>query len=98
MSVSVACISKCFCKVNVFSVSYVNRRGRCSAKFMVVSIGEICTEFYFVYMRISHSDSLTGNCAETMIVTFTASIYGSCASRDFVNMLLTIIAIRVIIC
>ena len=58
---------------------------------MVVSIGEICTEFYFVYMRISHSDSLTGNCAETMIVTFTASIYGSCASRAFVNMLLTII-------
>ena len=58
---------------------------------MEVSIRKISTEFYFVYMRVSHSNSFAGNCTKTVVVAFTASVYGSCASRDFVNMLLTII-------
>ena len=96
MPVSIPHIGKCFCKVHMFSTAYINSRRGSSTEFVEMSVSKVGAEFYFVYMGVPHADCLAGNGTKTMVVTFTAFIYDSSASSDFVYVTLRIIAIRII--
>lgn len=69
-------------KMNMFSISYVNRTRSFATEFMEMFIGKIRMKLHFmeVVMFISIIDSLTGNGTESMIVAIVTFIEYLCAS------------------